>query len=627
MQGIPYRFKSPNQAIQVLNQFKFVEITNGHSSIRVHLNAQGPRVSIDGANPFEVPSVEAFLTNYMELGYRQYLKRTFPLRLITTYGTSREVLGRGTFGSVTQTRRDTPITFPGYPEMQQFAIKTLRNEDNLIDPETIREISSLQILVHPNIVPLIDVKITPNQTHLIMPVALGTLPYGQMGTNIEPRLFDPRYYRFYIYQLIRGLAYMHMLDVWHRDIKPENILVFSNPHIDGYILKYADFGISRNLTCTEADEESTPLVYSLWYRPPEILLGGETTDSSDVWALGITLLQLVLRRPLLPGSTEVEQLNRIFEFVGSPNQASPLRKYSGWHRSFGIYDRPVLASLRPQFEGLPDGIELYQMISRMLDPDPDNRVSAITLVSAGYFDPIRSQVDDNPVFWAPIPMVLSCKQILVTLDDFKRLPLTETMQSQRRFMVMQIFRYWETMRLYWKTFFVAVAFLDWYLHYHPDPVALPALVAMGCLLLAEDTAQSRMHSRKNYVDITGFRWSQLGQMEIELLRTLVNHLVTITSYDYYQIERGNFTDQVQDLARALLFILSLTRLALTINPRHLNQIAFAIATQVYRQRAAWDIQNHRDVIRDELMALESNDITAFLEQQTHLPLSAIIDTI
>jgi cell division cycle 2-like protein len=119
-------------------------------------------------------------------------------------------------------------------------------------------------------------------------------------------------------QLAAGLAYIHDRSILHRDLKTSNLLLSSTG-----TLQIADFGMARFVSSSSHGVQLTPLVVTLWYRAPELLLGATRyTAAVDVWSFGCVFAELLTNAPLVPGSNEVDQLARIFELCGLPSEAS-----------------------------------------------------------------------------------------------------------------------------------------------------------------------------------------------------------------------------------------------------------------------------------------------------------------
>jgi serine/threonine protein kinase len=123
------------------------------------------------------------------------------------------------------------------------------------------------------------------------------------------------HFAYFIYQLLRGLKYMHSANVLHRDLKPSNILLNSNCD-----LRICDLGLARGIS-QEGTSPLTEYVVTRWYRAPEIMLAcREYTKAVDIWAVGCILAELLRRKPLFAGSDYMDQLKLITSVLGSPSE-------------------------------------------------------------------------------------------------------------------------------------------------------------------------------------------------------------------------------------------------------------------------------------------------------------------
>ena len=195
-----------------------------------------------------------------------------------------------------------------------------------------------------------------------------------------------------VQQLLTAVAYMHDT-CWmiHRDLKTSNLLYSNNGH-----LKVADFGLARLYTAGTAEQPTlgrmTPLVVTLWYRAPELLLGEECyTTAVDMWSVGCIFAEIVLRQPLFAGHSEAEQLRFIFQALGSPTAEDcwpgysklPLAKKLGAPAARGCQPG-ISPRFIERFRGAltQSGLDL---LLRMLAYDPSRRITAAEALKHRYF--------------------------------------------------------------------------------------------------------------------------------------------------------------------------------------------------------------------------------------------------
>jgi len=182
----------------------------------------------------------------------------------------------------------------------------------------------------------------------------------------------------FLFQLCRGIAFCHHHRVLHRDLKPQNLLISR-----GGELKLADFGLARAFGIPV--RSFTHEVVTLWYRPPDVLLGSRQYSTPvDVWSIGCIFAEMFTGRPLFPGKNDEDQLRIIFKTIGTPTPDTwpsmvKLPKYvAGAHK---LYPRPRdLAGLVP---GMP--AEGLHLLGLMLEADPARRISALDALSHPFF--------------------------------------------------------------------------------------------------------------------------------------------------------------------------------------------------------------------------------------------------
>ncbi len=206
-------------------------------------------------------------------------------------------------------------------ENRNVAIKKVGNAfEDLVDAKRIvREIKLLRYFDHDNIVSLYDIPKPPSRTGFNDIYIISDLMETDLHRVIYSRqdLTDD-HIQYFIYQILRGVLYMHSANIIHRDLKPANIL--ANKNCD---LKICDLGLGRGEVRDEEDEEKkvelTEYVITRWYRAPEVILcPSEYSKAVDIWSIGCIFAELLGRQPLFPGDHYLDQIQKIISVLGTP---------------------------------------------------------------------------------------------------------------------------------------------------------------------------------------------------------------------------------------------------------------------------------------------------------------------
>ena len=145
-------------------------------------------------------------------------------------------------------------------------------------------------------------------------MALGTSSLMPTSPTCGPTIIPEVKIRSIVYQVLQALSFMHQRGYFHRDIKPENLLVKND------VVKVADLGLAREI---RSRPPYTDYVSTRWYRAPEVLLRSSSYNSPiDIFAVGCILAELYSLQPLFPGSSEIDQIDRICQILGAPTAES-----------------------------------------------------------------------------------------------------------------------------------------------------------------------------------------------------------------------------------------------------------------------------------------------------------------
>lgn len=305
-----------------------------------------------------------------------------------------EKIGEGTYG----------IVYKAHDKItgQLVALKRIRldSEADGVPSSALREISLLKELEHPNVVRLLDVVLADHKLYLVfehldkdlkkhMDDVEKLCKNENDGTNQLNRVRDgaleESVAKSYLRQLLSGLAYCHAHRVLHRDLKPQNLLIDKKGNI-----KLADFGLARTFGIPVRN--FTHEVITLWYRPPEILLGDKLyTAAVDVWSLGCIFAEMLTKAPIFPGDSEIDQLYKIFRLLGTPNESvwPGVSNCKDFNPGFPNWKSPkefsdVLPEVKKSDCLSKEG---WDLMRQLILYDPESRITAREALKHPYLNP------------------------------------------------------------------------------------------------------------------------------------------------------------------------------------------------------------------------------------------------
>lgn len=293
-----------------------------------------------------------------------------------------EKLGEGTYGKVYKAvdRVTNDI----------YALKKIRinYEEEGVPSTAIREVSMLKECDHPNVIKLHDVFSQPTALFIVFEFLDMDL---RCFLKTRGKLKDPMMLKSATYQIFSGTEYCHGHRILHRDLKPQNVLV----NVATFQLKLADFGLARAFSVPL--KAYTHEVVTLWYRPPEILLGQHKyATPTDIWSLGCITAEMATGQALFPGDSEIDTLFKIFRVHGTPTEecwpgVTMLRDFK---KEFPKWPDSELAEVRADGPAL--GIQGADLLRACFRYNPVERPSALRLRQHPFFDALEAHTGGAP---------------------------------------------------------------------------------------------------------------------------------------------------------------------------------------------------------------------------------------
>uniref|UniRef100_A0A673M5Q8 mitogen-activated protein kinase n=1 Tax=Sinocyclocheilus rhinocerous TaxID=307959 RepID=A0A673M5Q8_9TELE len=273
----------------------------------------------------------------------------------------------------------------------KVAIKKLHRpfQSDLFAKRAYRELRLLKHMKHDNVIGLLDVftaDLSLDRFHdfyLVMPF-MGT----DLGKLMKMERLSEDRVQYLVYQMLRGLKYIHAAGIIHRDLKPGNLAI--NEECE---LKILDFGLAR-----QADSEMTGYVVTRWYRAPEVILSWmHYTQTVDIWSVGCIMAEMLLGKPLFKGNDHLDQLMEIMKITGTPT-------------------KEFTAKLQSE-----DVCFTIHVLDSMLLLDPESRITAAEGLALPFFSEFREPEEETE---AP-PYDHSLDEAEQSVEQWKKLTFTE----------------------------------------------------------------------------------------------------------------------------------------------------------------------------------------------------------
>ncbi|KAK4324041.1 hypothetical protein Pmani_005290 [Petrolisthes manimaculis] len=305
-----------------------------------------------------------------------------------------------------------------------------RNETDA--QRTFREIVFLlEFSSHPNVIRLLNVLRADNNKDIY-------LVFQFMETDLhnvikKGNVLEDIHRRYIMYQLFRAARYLHSGSVIHRDLKPSNLLVDSDCRV-----KVADFGLARSVEPSarvepQGDPTLTNYVATRWYRAPEILLNSKRyTLGVDMWSLGCILGEMLLGKPMFPGSSTIDQIERIMAIIAPPSR-DDLQQVSSQYAAT-LLSKPLgngssargTKSLREILTGAPN--DAIDLIEKLLVFSPERRLTAEQALKHPYVARFHNSANEPCLEHAVVPCLRDDVQLSV---DIYRNKLYELIASRK----------------------------------------------------------------------------------------------------------------------------------------------------------------------------------------------------
>ncbi|KAK3164892.1 hypothetical protein QOZ80_1AG0026150 [Eleusine coracana subsp. coracana] len=330
-----------------------------------------------------------------------------------------EVVGKGSYGVVAA----AVDTHTG----ERVAIKKINDVFEHISDATriLREIKLLRLLRHPDIVQIKHIMLPPSRRDFRDIYVVFELMESDLHQVIKANdELSAEHQQFFLYQLLRGMKYIHAANVFHRDLKPRNILANGDCK-----LKICDFGLARvSFNDTPSAIFWTDYVATRWYRAPELCgsFFAKYTPAIDIWSIGCIFAEMLTGKPLFPGKNVVHQLDLMTDLLGTPSAEtlSKIRNEKARRYLANMRKKPPVPFTQ-KFPGI-DPMALH-LLKRLLAFDPKDRPTAAEALTDPYFTGL-SNSEHEPITQPISKLEFEFERRKLARDDVRELIYREILE-------------------------------------------------------------------------------------------------------------------------------------------------------------------------------------------------------
>ncbi|KAL8209683.1 hypothetical protein R6Q57_006415 [Mikania cordata] len=354
----------------------------------------------------------------------QRRKNPKDVEFFTEYGESNrykilEIIGKGSYGvvcSAVDTHTGEKVAIKKITDIFEHASDAIR---------ILREIKLLRLLRHPDIVEIKRIMLPPSRRAFKDIYVVFELMESDLHQVIKANDdLTHEHHRFFLYQMLRALKYMHTASVFHRDLKPKNILANANCK-----LKICDFGLAR-VAFNDAPTAVlwTDYVATRWYRAPELCgsFSSKYTPAIDIWSIGCIFAEVLTGKPLFPGKSVVHQLDLITDLLGTPSADTISGVRNDKARKYLMDMRKKQAVPFSQKFTNVDPLAL-RLLQRMLAFDPKDRPTAEEALADPFFKGL-AKLEREPSCQSISKLEFEFERRRVTKEDIRELIFREILE-------------------------------------------------------------------------------------------------------------------------------------------------------------------------------------------------------